>query len=311
MHSLTNQTVASQSDSPYLGIYAKNYEMPFFSLEKTCDVFNRNLLEINQRLEAITNRHQSGERPNATEDKLAIKSDFMQLIEMRDVCQLSILAKQKFYNESTGGKVAGFFQGAIETLGLESPIAKAEKTLATCQTHIETMCKIDENLHLGLNYDELSNQAHLMADLAIMRRCAITQEKDFYSTRGNTDRSPNQILIAKPNGDVFVIDCKNPIEDEVKDGIYSYQAICYSIGKEQEQVTFVSSFTKPREGDSPSSSNNLTAANNIIKEKRVLHSTGESMTIKIDNTRYAFCQLASGEKPTEGTEMDPIGEKLI
>ncbi len=302
MNSFTNQTATSQSHSPYLGIYAQNYEMAFFSLEKTCEGINRNIQEIGQRL---------ANKTQYSQDKTGVERDFMQLIEMRDICHLSILAKQKFYNESTTGKVAGFFQAAIGRLGLQSSIAKAEITLATCQTHIETLCKIDETLSLGLNYDELANQAHFMADLALMRTCAIAQEKDFYSTRGSSDRSPNQVLIAKPNGDVLVVDCKKPIEDGLEHGIYAYRATRYSIGHGPEHVTFVSSFAQSTAGETLNESNNLTRANNKIRRKEVLHAIGESMTINIDNIPYSFCLIANSEKPTEGIELDSIGEKFI
>ncbi len=83
-------------------------------------------------------------------------------------------------------------------------------------------------------------KTHLETVLTNMRKHAVSQQCIIHIPPGTSSANPSQMLVAKPNGDVLVIDINKYKKGE---GRYIFiNAIRYSIGKEPKEIAIMSSF---------------------------------------------------------------------
>jgi hypothetical protein len=251
--------------TPFLEDFAKICES-LYSLDKTSTVFKKNLKEINKlhsdlkaglpgdQLQYFSDQERLqgneagailaaeiatkllkdspivGKNLQSTKGKEILVSDLKKnkrlLIEMYNVCTLSIAAKQYYYDYTWAGRVAQALQKIGQKLGFQTSLQKAQDTLEMCDQALqdqeqilsEFFSKHKRNQPLfkpfflevkdsqGLenkDYDKLENEGNLSSVVGIIRTCATLQKQNFYAA---LKEFPNHTLITKKNGDVIMID---------------------------------------------------------------------------------------------------------
>ncbi len=256
----------SFSVASFVPIYADLFKGQCMSLSKTCDVFE-------SRLNAITDRHaklqdafscklaktsRENNWPSAAaylernrlyknEDadqlltmdssKQGVIEDKKLLLQMRNLCALSIQAKQKYYDTTVLGAISQLFQSFGKCFGIKTSIERAEDILARCDASLQRnfqdyfVKEIDPSLPSALESDALVEEANLQPAIEFMRSRAIQEDKTVHIIPGASFANPTQVLIARPNGDVIVF---NPYHTNCVgkgSGRSVYKGLCYSNGE--------------------------------------------------------------------------------
>lgn len=120
------------------------------------------------------------------------------LLHLRELCVLGIEAKTSYYENTGWGKIANFFQNKLSFffgfLGYKTPIKAAEEV----RDQIDT-------LFMGLFADALleSKATDIEACAYLARYLSTVKGKTIYFPAVGKNSNPDQIVIAKPNGDVY------------------------------------------------------------------------------------------------------------
>jgi hypothetical protein len=241
-------TIKLSEMSPIVIPFLEDFSKSSHSLDQTRALFDKNLKRINQlyltlnfgldedRLQYISSAEKNkgnsasaeaaakaaakarkhsdgmGAKLQSPEDRETIVSDLKKnirlLIEMYNVCVLSIAAKQHYYDHTWAGKIAQALQSIGQKLGFQTPLQKAESTLNRC---VDALERQGRSLHFSrhqplfaqLDSEEFINEANVISVIGIARACATLQKQNFYAA---LKEFPNHTLIAKKNGDVIMID---------------------------------------------------------------------------------------------------------
>ncbi len=274
------QSPALTVGSSFLEDFQKNFTQGSLSLDKTCEVFEKHLKRIEgQYWDIDRGMHvnwlkSSGEFDRRKEDpqfkehfetlqksshgiaeklsspaekrelKSRLKKDKKLLMELREVCALSIVAKQN-YNHTFMGRIACLFERMYKIMRWETSIEKAERLHGKCDALLRlqfsgfTLDQISHSLAIKLSSEKFTKQANLETTLGIMRTCAMSQKRIIHALPGEYSVNPAQILIAKPNGDVLAININSYQKGS---GRFIFQATRYSIGKEPKKIAIMSTF---------------------------------------------------------------------
>jgi serine/threonine protein kinase len=228
---------------PFLKRFSENFSKGNLSLNKTCKTFNQILEKISENhiLEKISENHIISDI-EAQDPTIfsSLKRDRKKLIEMREICALSIAAKERYYDHNISGKISRAFQALRKIIGRETSIEKAQNIITRCDALLKSRFEgIDDEINSELNSKKFEDEINLEIALGIMRTSAKSQRRLFFKVFGQTGENPHHILIAKPNGDAMAIDISNPIARSAR---YVYKAVRYSTENEPKEVVVISPF---------------------------------------------------------------------
>jgi hypothetical protein len=131
---------------PFLKRFSENFSKGNLSLNKTCKTFN-------QILEKISKNHiiSDSEAQDPTIFS-SLKRDRKKLIEMREICALSIAAKERYYDHNISGKISRAFQALRKIIGRETSIEKAQNIITRCDALLKSRFEgIDDEINSELN----------------------------------------------------------------------------------------------------------------------------------------------------------------
>jgi hypothetical protein len=320
---------------PFLKVCTRNFSEGNLSLDKAAKIYDQHITRIDQKyrrpnnLESGRQFHKLDEQEgsekviaegcedtwnhfNTEEGRPAflagVRDDKRLLIEVRTACQLQIAAKQQYYQTKTG-KIAHLFSKFLSLLNIQTPLQKTQAILDRCESYLSgvfsnaSIAHLDKDLSRELASKEFEHETNLNSMIGILKSSALTQKRGLYVQPGESPANPHQLVIAQKNGDVFVIDLR-PQTLIGKGACQSvHKAICYSIGKEPKEVTFISTFPGVTLDNLQSylateindagltHRDAIAQANRNIKQERAQVKKLECMTVNIEGTDFVFSAL--------------------
>ena len=175
--------------------------------------------------------------PIRTTEEAEIKLDCELLLHHRELCTLGIEAKTNYYKSTVWGKIAHFFQSKLNVFFSEykTPIKTAEDVITQIDTFLES-----HRLYVGKVLKRETKDLEACAFLA--RHLSTITGKTFYLPIGETKSNPEQILIAKTNGDVYAFSRHKEARLGFDTSRAFYEGYFWPHNQSPREVTIITSF---------------------------------------------------------------------
>lgn len=222
---LNSSSYTYEGTRAFVAPLCKAYEKGTVSLDKTSEICSKILKEKHGPQLRFIDEAIEGKR----------------LLQLRELCILGVEAKTSYYENTALGKVAKFIQHKLSFLfgflGYKTPIQ------AATQVRDQINMLLSKEIFADAIQESKASDTEALAFIA--RYFSKMEGETVYFPIGENTLNPDQIFIAKTNGDVYVLtrNDKKKFVDQGS-GRAVYKGECYSTNKPPRDIAIVTSLPK-------------------------------------------------------------------